>query len=297
MREPRRPEPDLGDAQPVAEFHQHVLVGNLEAFKHKLTMPAVLLRPHDRNAPHDLKAGLMTMKQKSREFASRIVGGARDQNEMVGNAGAGDEPLVAADHPAVALFLCTGTDHAGIGAAAGCRLGHRKGGAYVALDDRAQPLFLLSRRADKREEIHVAVVGRRTIERDRAEDRAVRLLIHRGPADDRQTHATVLLRRLRRPQALRFRLLANSREQIEADVFVVVVVRPIGLERQHMLVPQRRVCACGYPRSRRTARNPWGGPSTLRHKTHTSIVPVPPVREEISPWRISRRCPPPSAVR
>ncbi len=31
------------------------------------------------------------------------------------------------------------------------------------------------------------------------------------------------------------RLVAHAREQIEADVLVVVVVRPIGLERQHML--------------------------------------------------------------
>ena len=90
MREPRRPESDLGDAQAVAQLHQHVLVGNLEAIKHKLAMPAVLLRPHDRNPPHDLEAGLVAMKQKCREPAARIVGGAGDQNEMVRDASAGD---------------------------------------------------------------------------------------------------------------------------------------------------------------------------------------------------------------
>src|SRR5262245_16429299 len=235
MGEPRRPEPDLGDAQPVTEAHQHVFVGDLEALEDKLAMPAVLLRPHDRNPPDDLEAGLVAMKQKSREAAARIVRGAGNQNEMIGNAGAGDEPLMAADHPAVALLLSAGTDHAGIGAAAGRGLGHRKSRAHFALDDRAQPLVLLRRRADQRQHIHIAVIGRRAIEHDRAEDRAVRLLIHRGPADDRQTHAAEILRCLRRPQALRFRLLAYAREQIEPDVLMVVVVGPIGLERQHLL--------------------------------------------------------------
>ena len=39
-----------------------------------------------------------------------------------------------------------------------------------------------------REQVHIAVVGRRAIERQRPEDRTLRFLVHRGPADDRQRH-------------------------------------------------------------------------------------------------------------
>src|SRR5438045_8063314 len=102
----------------------------------------MLLRTHDGNAAQDAPARLVAMVEKSGEAAARIVGGARDQDEMVGYAGAGDEPLVAVDHPAVAFPLRAGADHAGIGAAAGRRLGHGERGAYRALDDRLEPALL-----------------------------------------------------------------------------------------------------------------------------------------------------------
>ena len=114
----------------------------------------------------------------------------------------GDEPLVAVDHPGVAFLLRARADHVGIGAAAGRGLGHGEGGAHLAVDDGPQPFVLLRRRAHQREQIHVAVVGRGAVERERPEDRTIRFLVHRGPADDRQRHAAVRLRRLRRPQAL-----------------------------------------------------------------------------------------------
>ena len=66
MREPRRPEPDLGDAQAVAEAHQHVLVGDFEALEDELAVPAVLLRAHDRDAPHDVPARLVAVIEERR---------------------------------------------------------------------------------------------------------------------------------------------------------------------------------------------------------------------------------------
>ena len=94
---------------------------------------------------------------------------------MLGDAGAGDEPLAAVDDPLVALLSARVRIMLGIGAAAGRGLGHGEGGAHLAVDDRLQPPVLLRRRADLREHIHVAVVGRRAVERDRPEDRAVQL--------------------------------------------------------------------------------------------------------------------------
>ncbi len=201
-------------------------------------MPAVLLRSHDRDATQDAPSRLVAVIEERGQAAPRVVGGARDQDEMVGDAGAGDEPFVAVDHPAVALPLRAGADHAGIGAAARRGLGHGEGGPHLALDDGPEPSLLLRRRSDERDEVHIAVVGRRAIERERAEDRAVGLLVHRRPADDRQRHAAVGLRRLRRPQARGLGLGLHGAQQVEADVLVVVVVGAVGFERQHVLLDE-----------------------------------------------------------
>jgi hypothetical protein len=88
---------------------------------------AVLLRPHDRNAAQDPPARLVAVIEEGGEAAPRIVRGARDQNEMIGDAGAGNELFVAVDHPAVARLFRARADHAGIGAAPGRRLGHGEG--------------------------------------------------------------------------------------------------------------------------------------------------------------------------
>src|SRR5262245_43559961 len=89
MGEPRRPEPDLGDAQAIADLHQHVLLGHFQALEEKLAVAAVLLRPHDRNAAQDAPARLVAVIEEGGEPAPRVVGGARDENEMIGDTGAG----------------------------------------------------------------------------------------------------------------------------------------------------------------------------------------------------------------
>ena len=96
VRQPRRTEPDLRDAQAVAVIHQHVFVRDFEPVEFELAMAAVLLRPHDRNAAHDAPAGLVLVIEERGEAAARIVGGARHQDEMRGAVGAGDEPFAAA---------------------------------------------------------------------------------------------------------------------------------------------------------------------------------------------------------
>src|SRR5262245_49253526 len=61
MGEPRRTEAYLRDLQPVADAHQHVLVRHFEPLEGEFAMAAVLLRPHDRDAPQDAPAGLVAM--------------------------------------------------------------------------------------------------------------------------------------------------------------------------------------------------------------------------------------------
>ena len=150
------------------------------------------------------------------------------------SAGAGDEPFAAADHPFAVFLLGKGADHARIGAAARRRLGHGEGRFDFALDDRPQPPFLLRRRAGARQQIHIAVVGRRAVDRQRAEQRARRFLIDRRPGDDRQRHAAEFLGRLRRPQP-GFSCLAPAPAPAgERDVLVLGKIFGIGFERQHM---------------------------------------------------------------
>src|SRR5262249_19603389 len=90
---------------------------------------------------------------------------------------------------AAALALGAGANHPGIRPAAGGGLGHREGGAHLSRHDGTEPFFSLSRRSGTREQIHVAVVRRRAVERERAEDRAVGFLVHHRPAPPRRRPA------------------------------------------------------------------------------------------------------------
>src|SRR5262249_57908958 len=143
-------EPAVGDPQSIAVLHQHVRIGHVQSLEYKLAVAAVHLLPHDRNAAQNAPAWLVAMIEKGGEPAPLILRRARDEDEMIGDAGAGDEPLVAVDHPTVALLLRTRADHAGIGAATGRRLRHRESGAHLPLDDRLDPFVLLRRRARAR---------------------------------------------------------------------------------------------------------------------------------------------------
>src|SRR6185437_12538197 len=126
VREARGAEPDLRDLQPVAHTHQAVLVGYLEAVELELAMPAVLLGPQDRDAAYDAPARLRGVEEERGEPLARIVRRLRDEDEVPGDAGAGNEPLAALDAPRVAAACRRGEHHRGIRARAGLRLRHRE---------------------------------------------------------------------------------------------------------------------------------------------------------------------------
>ena len=188
------------------------------------------------NAPHDAPARLIAVIEKRGEAAARIVRGARDDDEMRRFGGAGDEPFAAADHPFAVFLLGGGADHARIGAAARRRLGHGERGFHLALDHRPQPPLLLRRRADAREQQHIAVVGRRAVDRERAEHGARRFLVDRRPGDGRQRHAAEFLGRLRRPQSDFFGLLLHRRQPRQRNIFVLGEIFFIRFEREHILL-------------------------------------------------------------
>ena len=156
-------------------------------------------------------------------------------------------------------------------------------GSVMAKDERTlpstiglQPFVLLRRRAGQREQVHVAVVGRRAIERERPEDRAVRLLVHRRPADDRQRHAAVLLRRLRRPQARGPGLGLHRR-----------AARRGGCSRARRSSPRRLRAAARAPRRsarvRRRMSSISGGSVKSMVGPHVTWTPLPRVTPAAPP--------------
>ena len=152
-------------------------------------------------------------KAVSAGASARVRVGARDQDEVRRLAGAGDEPLAAGDAPAVALRArrwCGSSPGSepppGAGSVIAKARAHRP--STIGCSQRV----LLLRRCRAGEQDHVAVVGRRAVEGDRAEDRAVRLLVDHRPGDDRQAHAAA--RRgvcgAQRPAALAFARSGSS---------------------------------------------------------------------------------------
>jgi hypothetical protein len=118
------PQPDLRDLEAVAHVHQPRIVGNLQSVEFDLAVAAMLLGPHDRDAAHDAPAGLVAIEQERGQPLARIVARLGDQDEVLRDRGAGDEPFAAVDHPAIAFALCGRERHRRVGAAARMRLGH-----------------------------------------------------------------------------------------------------------------------------------------------------------------------------
>src|SRR4030095_11361338 len=104
-----------------------------EPLEEKLAVAAVLLRPHDRNASQDAPARLVAVIEEGGEPAPRVVRCARDEDEMIGDAGPGDEPLVAVDRPAAAFLLRARAAHPALGDDARRPRGHRRRRAPRAL--------------------------------------------------------------------------------------------------------------------------------------------------------------------
>ena len=115
---------------------------------------------------------------------------------------AGDEPLVAVDHPVVAVLDGLRLDERRVGAG-DLGLGHREAGAGAALGERAEVALLLVGRRPVEERVHVALVRRLGVDHERADAGAAGLggdERHRGRAE---AHAVPLGGQVRVPEALR----------------------------------------------------------------------------------------------
>jgi hypothetical protein len=183
-----RAKPDLGDLEPVALLQQAVLERDLEPVELEFAYAAMLVRPHVGDAPDDAPVRIVLAVEEGREAAPRVVGGARHEDEVAGDGGAGDEPLAAMNNVTVALAFRLRQHHAaGVGARTGVRLGHHEGRPHFSVDDRLQPgvLHLLAGQ-HLVEQAHVAVIRGLAVEDDGPEYRPVGFLVERRPADERK---------------------------------------------------------------------------------------------------------------
>ena len=235
MGQARGAEPRLRHLHAAPHLQQAVLVGDFHIGEFQLAMAAMFFRPHDRHFSHQLEAGRVLVHHEGGELAARFIGSAGNEDEMIGDAGAGNEPFMAVDNPlVVAFWLSRGADHGRVGAAAGMRLGHDDGAARLAVDDRLQPFFLLRLGAQLIEHAHIAIVGRGAVETDGTENRIIGFFIHDRLADEGQPHAAALFWHLRAPQALRLHPGANLVAQVEADIFMFVIIAPVVFKRRDM---------------------------------------------------------------
>ena len=235
VRETCRAETDLRHLETVANTEQTVLVGDLEAVEAQFAMSAMLFGPHDRDTPHDLPARVVTVEEKGGEPLARVVRGACDEDEVLRDAGAGDEPLVTVDSPALAVTLGAGAHHPRrVGAAARMRFGHDKRRAHRAARDGRQPATFLLRVRGLLQQHHVAVVGRRRVEAHRAENRTRHLLVAGRHGDRAKTQAAILLGQLQAPEPLGAGLRAQFVDEFEPQVLTGIAIAGIGLQGQHV---------------------------------------------------------------
>ena len=144
------------------------------------------------DAPLDAHARVRAVHDEHRRaaIAGELVVGARHADHERGPVRARDEALAPVDAPAAGHAPSLGAERRRVGAGPRRRLAHREGRAHAAVRERAQQALLLLVAADDLEQVHVALVGRRAVQRRRAEQAVAGLLEHRGlrPCVSRSRH-------------------------------------------------------------------------------------------------------------
>ena len=133
VRQPRGPEPDLRVAEALPHLAEHrVVPATTQSRKRTSQCPPANTRVGRLHVAADLEAGVAGVDEEHRRALRR----ARHADGEGRAVGAGDEPLVAVDHPAVAVAPRRGGERRRVGARPGMRLGHREAGADLAARQR-----------------------------------------------------------------------------------------------------------------------------------------------------------------
>ncbi len=223
MRTPRRAEPAhaVGQArrrqahlrvlEALADLAQHVGRGYAQLLEPDDAVPAGKARVEAAHRPLDDDAGRVHVGQEHRRAG---IFGVRHDDRECGAFGAGDEPLASVDHEMIAVTRRGRGEHRRIGPRSRRGLGHAEARADRRRRERTQPPLLLRRRCHRFQQVHVPLVGRRHVQRDRAERRVAGFLErHRAP-DVRQRESAVFARDVRREQPGRARLVVQRPLQV-----------------------------------------------------------------------------------
>ena len=202
VEDPPGPEPLLGDHEPVAARTQQVLGRHPHVVVDHLAVPAP--DAEHRRLPHDRVAGRVGRARRSSRYAEVgrhvVVLGAAHHRGVGGPVRAGGEPLVAVDHPLVAV-----EDRAWSAAGSGPSAPPRARSWRSSATPRPAPaaarysLPPLVRRVLVQ---HERVLEREGAERDLAELAAALHLVHVHVVHERQPAAAQLGRMTQRPQPL-----------------------------------------------------------------------------------------------
>jgi hypothetical protein len=171
VRHPGRAESDLRVLEAFIDFAQYLVVDDLAAVEHDLAVPAEQALVKGLDVPDNFHPRVPGVNEEHRRAAGvpRRATGTGHANGEAGAVGSTDEPLAAVDAPPAGDPGRRRGKGAGVGARARSWLRHREAGSNLAGSQWAQVTLLLIVGRDPLKQVHVALVGRRAVERERTE--------------------------------------------------------------------------------------------------------------------------------
>ena len=174
MVDPAGAEPGLRDGEPEPLLADQVGDGDPDVLEQQLGVATVLVVvvAEDRHRPHHGQARGVAGDQDHRllpvPVGARVGLAHHDEDLALGVHGAGDPPLAPVDDVLVTVADDGGLDVRRVGRRH-VGLGHRERRADRPLEKRRQPPLLLLGAPEHREDLHVAGVRGRAVERGRRE--------------------------------------------------------------------------------------------------------------------------------
>ena len=214
MVDPAPAEPGLGDGEPLAPLAEQVVGGDPDVVVANVRVsgdaPVAAVQA---DVADDLDARRVGRHDEHRHAPVRLdVGiGDRQHDQERGEAGVGREPLLAVDHPLVAVALGAGRELRRVRPAG--RLGHRERRHHLLGEQRFEVALLQLRGAVAGEDLGVAGVGRLAAEHDRPRMGPAEDLVEQRQLDLPETLAAEMRAEVARPQpALAHPLLERGHE-------------------------------------------------------------------------------------
>ena len=198
----RRPQPVLPQPMSVAAATQDLRVVNAQVFDDDLAVPTRAV--HRLDLAHPVPALAGQIDDECGVATPRALGdiqfGLGDQDRELGAVGTRDEPLVTVDDPFVAVGHSARANERRV-RTGDLGLGHREARRRHAFAQRPEVLLFLLVGGPVHQRMHVAFVGRLTVQHPWPDACLGRLGLHHGQRHVAQAHAAPLFRHVRQPQS------------------------------------------------------------------------------------------------